>query len=89
MLLNVVLNLNKMLHLVCYFMVLFSVFLLATHEGTAYILPQYFFLDNRSQLSLNTLPQNLHTSLVWGQALKANFINFPIKKNWLGKKLKF
>ena len=30
------------------------------------------FLDNGSQPSLNGLPQNLHTSFLWGQALKHN-----------------
>ena len=34
----------------------------------AYVFPRYFLAIN-----LNRLPQNLHTSLVWGQALKHTF----------------
>jgi len=34
------------------------------------------FLDNGSQPSLNGSPRNLHTSLVWSQALKSTFENF-------------
>jgi len=31
------------------------------------------FLDNGAQSSLNGSPENLHTSLTWGQALKSTF----------------
>ena len=34
------------------------------------------FLDSGSQPSHNGSPRNLHTSLVWGQALKPTFENF-------------
>jgi len=34
------------------------------------------FLDNVSEPSINGLPQNVHTSLVWGQALKLFLKNF-------------
>jgi len=45
------------------------------------------FLDNRSQSSINGSPQNLHTSLVWHQALKPSFENFspPPLKNLAGE----
>jgi len=50
---------------------------LAVHHDTAYDFAQYFFLHSESQLSLNGSWQNLHTSLVWGQAWKPTFSKFP------------
>jgi len=46
------------------------------------------FLDNGSQPLLNGSPQNLHTSLMWGQALKPTFEKFyPTPK--IGGNVKF
>jgi len=47
------------------------------------------FLDNGSQPSLNGSPQNLHTSFVWGQALKPTCENYPPEKFAGWKTLKF
>ena len=42
-----------------------------------FFLRSTFFLDNGYQPTLNGSQRNLHTSLVWGQALKPFFENFP------------
>jgi len=49
------------------------------------------FLDSGSQPSLNGSPGNLHTRLVWGQALKPTFETFfyPTLKNLAGKTSNF
>jgi len=43
------------------------------------------FLDCGSQPSLNGSPRNLHTSLMWNQALKSFEQNLPTPKQLAGK----
>jgi len=49
------------------------------------------FLDSGSQPSLNGLPKNLHTSFMWGQALKPTSEKkfSPPLKSWQGKTSNF
>ena len=58
-------------------------------HSTIFIGLDHKFLDNGSQASLNGSPRNLHTSLVWGQALKPTFEFFlPHPKNLSAKNIK-
>ena len=63
----------------------------ASSRPLAYVFAQYLvigwlvslghkFLDSESQSSLNILPQNLHTNLVLGEALKPTFKNSLLLK---------
>ena len=64
-------------HMLVFFSCNFS---LAARQGTAYVFAQYFF-----QPSLNQLPRNLLTSLLWDQTFNCRFFKkFSVWKALLG-----